>query len=214
MPVWGERRDYTLVHPRRATSSAVPLKANGVTIARGRSAQGRRRFPEAGEGARRSSGEAAEAADAKAARRAGATQPAATSRRRTSTRCSRRRASREFIDSAYFLQFKFEQGKYALVGRETVRRPRRAAHRVLPGAAVLARAGRSRSKPRQAEKKTEQRDEDVDATIERMMNKVSLVTHLGRAEGASDRQVHVRQRELRLPAGRLARARRTTSRPR
>ena len=25
----------------------------------------------------------------------------------------------DFIDSAYFLRFKFEQGKYALVGRET-----------------------------------------------------------------------------------------------
>ena len=26
----------------------------------------------------------------------------------------------QFIDSAYFLKFKFEQGKYALVGRETL----------------------------------------------------------------------------------------------
>ena len=77
-----------------------------------------------------------------------------------------------FISSAYFLRFKFEEGKYALVGREHARRPRRAEDRVLPGADVRrhrspAQPGRDRRPPR-----TRRRD----AEFQRLMNKVALVT--------------------------------------
>ena len=79
----------------------------------------------------------------------------------------------QFIDSAYFLRFKFEAGKYALVGRER-----------LDGAEVLrveyypARLfshEQETQEKRAAEGRVDRR-EDVEAAMERLMNKVALVT--------------------------------------
>jgi hypothetical protein len=75
-----------------------------------------------------------------------------------------------FISSAYFLRFKFEEGKYALVGREA-----------LDGRDVLkieyypAKLFGGTDRRR---RKDGTRDEDraYDAEFQRMMNKVSLVT--------------------------------------
>ena len=77
----------------------------------------------------------------------------------------------EFIRSAYFLRFRFEQGKYALVGRETLNGLDVAAHRVLPGRGCSAapNAGAGASEPSADEKAR-------DAQFQNLMNKVSLVT--------------------------------------
>lgn len=78
-----------------------------------------------------------------------------------------------FIDSAYFLKFKFEQGKYALVGRDT-----------FDGLDVLKieyyperlfTHEQDDQERRRARGRTD-REEDVEATMERLINKVSLVT--------------------------------------
>ena len=45
-----------------------------------------------------------------------------------------------FVSAAYFMDFKFEQGQYTLVGAREVRGPRRAEGRVLPDADVHRRA--------------------------------------------------------------------------
>ena len=76
----------------------------------------------------------------------------------------------QFISSAYFLRFKFEEGKYALVGRET-----------LDGRDVLrieyypARmfGGTDR---RRTGKEPSAADKARDAEFQRLMNKVALVT--------------------------------------
>ncbi len=79
----------------------------------------------------------------------------------------------QFIDSAYFLRFKFEAGKYALVGRE-----------ILDGVEVLrieyypARlfSHEQETQKKRAEEGRVDRREDVEAAMERLMNKVALVT--------------------------------------
>jgi hypothetical protein len=129
----------------------------------------------------------------------------------------------DFIDSASLLRFKFEQGKYVRRPR-AVRRPRGPEDRNSPGAALHARAGQGRTEERDRRKadqgqpdpkaqRKKDREDELDATIERLMNKVSLVTIW--VEPKSFQIVKcVRQRELRLPAGGVARARQRSQGPR
>jgi hypothetical protein len=79
----------------------------------------------------------------------------------------------QFVDSAYFLRFTFETGKYALVGRES-----------LDGVDVLRieyypsrlfSHEQDSQQKRAAEGRVDRR-EDVEAAMERLMNKVSRVT--------------------------------------
>ena len=79
----------------------------------------------------------------------------------------------QFISSAYFLRFKFEQGKYALVGREqfdgrTVLRIEYYPERLFTDA--RDKAGRP------ADPKKPATDRRQDLEVERLMNKNSLVT--------------------------------------
>ncbi len=93
----------------------------------------------------------------------------------------RQQSEPEFVSAAYFLKFKFEAGRYALAGKETI-----------DGREVLrieyyptrlfddhdsdeARAERDAKKPGgRRERRRERRDEDEQ--FDRQMNKVSLVT--------------------------------------
>ena len=79
----------------------------------------------------------------------------------------------QFIDSAYFLRFKFEAGKYALVGRETVDGVDVLRIEYYP--ARLFSHEQETQRKRAAEGRVDRR-EDVEAAMERLMNKVSLVT--------------------------------------
>src|SRR5206468_679081 len=76
----------------------------------------------------------------------------------------------QFISSAYFLRFKFEQGKYALVGRETLDGHDTLRIEYYPtkmfGGTDRRRTGREPSAPEKAR----------DAEFQRLMNKVALVT--------------------------------------
>lgn len=77
-----------------------------------------------------------------------------------------------FIDSAYFLEFEFEQGTYALVGRETFEGLEVLRVEYYPERLFTheqddeARRRRGRTDA----------EEDVEAAMERLINKVSLVT--------------------------------------
>jgi hypothetical protein len=77
----------------------------------------------------------------------------------------------QFISSAYFLRFKFEEGKYALVGRETI--DGRETLRIEYYPAKLF--GGTDRRRREREGATE-KDKAYDAEFQRMMNKVALVT--------------------------------------
>ena len=81
----------------------------------------------------------------------------------------------EFVNSAYFLRFKFEQGKYALVGRE--RFDGRDVLRIeYYPARLFSRNQDAAGKPADKDAKDPPRDRRQDVEIERLMNKNSLVT--------------------------------------
>jgi hypothetical protein len=158
IPMWGERRDYTW-YIRDGFFVRSPLKFNGVEIG-----ESERRSYEASylkrmqaRDKRRSNG-GADAAEPAAA------VPADVDGLIRQTR------EPQFISSAYFLRFKFEEGKYALVGHET-----------LDGRDVLRIeyyptrmfGGSDR---RRNERGTTDSDKARDAQFQKLMNKVALVT--------------------------------------
>ncbi len=177
LPIWGDKREYTWFI-KEGYFVRSPLKANGVTI----SERDRRKYEE--NYLRRAKGrdkrelERIKNAEGKAdgkevqAERVPEEPPASLDAFLAQTR------QPQFIDSAYFLKFKFEQGKYALVGRET-----------LDGQDVLrieyypARLfSNDREDRRQAEREKRRparekpKDNRWDEKMEQMMNKISLVT--------------------------------------
>ena len=76
----------------------------------------------------------------------------------------------QFIDSAYFLRFKFEQGKYALVGRESFDGTEVLRIEYYP-ARLFRTPGSRRAAPADGAP-----SRDIEEAMERLMNKVSLVT--------------------------------------
>ena len=109
----------------------------------------------------------------------------------------------QFVSSAYFLRFKFDEGQYALAGREKFEGRDVLRDRVLPDKAVWRRRRRRGRRGAPAARATE-KEQRQQADFRRLLNKVAVVTHLGRALVASDRQVHLRQHRLRFPAGAVA----------
>jgi hypothetical protein len=75
----------------------------------------------------------------------------------------------QFISSAYFLRFKFEEGRYALVGREMLD-----GHEVMRVEYFPTALFSPRQQRRMARSHDAQNPED--AQIQRMLNKVALVT--------------------------------------
>jgi hypothetical protein len=76
-----------------------------------------------------------------------------------------------FISSAYFLRFKFEEGKYALVGREKFE-----GREVLRIEYYPAKLFSDSDRAKPADPAKPNRDRTRDAEVERLMNKNSLVT--------------------------------------
>ena len=162
-PLWGERRDYTWFI-REGYFVKSPLKVNGVDV----SEEDRQKFE--ADFLKR-----AKARDRRAARNttAGA-EPADPGPPADLDALLHQSRQPGFIESAYFLRFKFEQGKYALVGRETF--DNLDVLRIEYYPARLFSHEIDKQQHKQAEDQQTTREEDMDAAIERMMNKVSLVT--------------------------------------
>jgi len=159
--VWGEQREYSWFI-RDGYFVRSPLKFNGVTIGE---ADRRKYESDFLDRQRRREtrwlrGRPAEEAPDRSAGDRG-----------TSSVDSLIRQTREpeFITSAYFLRFKFEEGKYALVGRESLDGRDVLKVEYYPARLFLRqqrRAEADRSDPQKART----------AELERMMNKVSVVT--------------------------------------
>jgi hypothetical protein len=82
----------------------------------------------------------------------------------------------QFVSSAYFLKFKFEQGRYALAGREVLNGVNALKIEYYPGTGLF-KEGRSKPDKRVKElSKEQQRERDEDAILESKMNKASMVT--------------------------------------
>ena len=168
-PLWGERREYSWFI-REGFFVRSPLKFNGVEIGEAErrkfEADYLRRVRERDK--RRAQREAAAAGKAPAA---GAAEDADNEIvPRDVDGLLRQTREPQFISSAYFLRFKFEEGKYALVGRETI-----------DGRDVL----RIEYYPTRMFGGTDRRgngrepsatDKARDAEFQRLMNKVALIT--------------------------------------
>ncbi|MEZ5421095.1 MAG: hypothetical protein R2708_27675 [Vicinamibacterales bacterium] len=94
-------------------------------------------------------------------------------------------AEPSFVSAAYFLEFKFEPGRYALAGRERIDgrevlrieyHPVRLFDDEHETRVEVGTGGASVSREERAAARQRRRDRDDDARIERQMNKTSLVT--------------------------------------
>jgi hypothetical protein len=162
MPIWGERREYTWFI-RNGFFVRSPLKFNGVEI----SESDRRKF-EADYLHREQERQKRRLRNQPAAEAPSAAIDDSMPRDLDSVLKQTRQP--QFISSAYFLRFRFEEGKYALVGRET-----------LDGREVL----RIEYYPTRMFGGTDRRrnrggasddDRAYDVEFQRLMNKVSLIT--------------------------------------
>jgi hypothetical protein len=189
LPIWGDHREYRW-YIRDGFFVRSPLKANGVAISEKERLAYEERFLKRIKEREKKDKEAKEkeAKDKEARGEPPAAPPAAQAGQAGAAAPERpapetmpgdigalltQSRQPEFVDSAYFLKFKFEEGKYALVGREQ-----------LDGIDVLRieyyptklfTDEKDEEKKKQEEKKRDRGDQ-YGAQIEKMMNKVSLVT--------------------------------------
>jgi hypothetical protein len=164
--LYGFRRDYTWFM-REGFFIRSPLKADGVTISED---QRRREENEwLSREKRRDKRQRARAAEAAQKGETAATPApvAATDESQAPTDASASAMALEpaFVSYAYFLRFKFEEGQYALAGRDTI--DLRPVLKIEYYPTKLFSEGRTRPN-----KRVRDRDEE----IEEKMNKISLVT--------------------------------------
>ena len=170
LPLWGERRDYTW-YIRDGFFVRSPVKVNGVTIAESerrtfesaylKRQQEREKRGQRGQVAPGSSGIVVEPADRDPSPADGASPSVDGLLRQT--------RQPGFISSAYFLRFKFEEGKYALVGHETLDGRDLLKIEYYPTRLFGGSDRRRRSD-------TSDQDRAYDQEFQRLMNKVALVT--------------------------------------
>lgn len=156
IPIWGERRDYTW-YLRDGFFVRSPVRFNGVPLNEEERRQYEDRFLRREQNRDKRDRGAAVEGDA------------------PTDAQSLIRQSREpqFISSAYFLKFKFEKGKYAFVGRETIDGRDLLKVEYYP-AMLFSKEQNSRQHRRDLGDRL--KDDNYDAQLEKMLNKVSLVT--------------------------------------
>jgi hypothetical protein len=148
-PVWGERREYTW-YIRNGFFVRSPVKFNGVEIGDAERRRYEEQYQERVQRRERRDGNDAVPLDVDGIL-AQTRQP-------------------QFISSAYFLRFKFEEGKYAFVGHETLDGRDLLRIEYYPEK-LFTGTGRRRNG-----RGASDRDKAYDAEFRRLMNKVSLVT--------------------------------------
>jgi hypothetical protein len=170
-PLWGEQRDYTW-YIRDGYFIRSPLKFNGVTIGdaerRKYEADYLRRLKDREKRQQRAQASGGSEKPPETPEPAGAANEPPTV-----DGLIRQTRQPEFISSAYFLRFKFEEGKYALAGREQLEG--RDVLRIEYYPARLFSHEQDRERRRQ-EAKQPATQQAVTAEVERMLNKVSVVT--------------------------------------
>lgn len=112
-PLWGERRDYSW-YVRDGFFIRSPLRVNGAAVGESDRVKYEQEFLER-ERRREARAQAGSGADAASDRAPAAVADAAP---RDVDGLIRQSRQPQFISSAYFLRFRFDEGRYALVGRE------------------------------------------------------------------------------------------------
>lgn len=153
-PVWGERREYTWFI-REGFFVRSPVKVNGVTIGESDRVKAENEFLER---------------QRRRERRRAESQGQTVEPPSDVEGLLRQTREPEFISSAYFLRFRFEEGKYALVGREKIDATNLLRIEYYP--TNLFR-GTDR---RRSDRGTKEEDRAYDAEFRRLMNKTALVT--------------------------------------
>jgi hypothetical protein len=169
LPVWGERRDYQWFL-RDGFFVRSPLKVNGVTI----SEDERKKYEDRFLRREREREKRLQAREKAKAGEAGATAPAPAEVPVNVDSLIAQTREPQFVSSAYFLRFKFEEGKYALVGKETIDGRELLKVEYYPARLFSDDIDRNKRRTEQGEKLS--KDQKLDQTVEQAMNKVSLVT--------------------------------------
>jgi hypothetical protein len=158
-PLWGERREYAW-YVRDGFFVRSPLRFNGVEI----SEADRRKYEADFLNRERRR-------ERRGSQAAGEAPGSVTDDQNPESLEGLIRQTREpqFISSTYFLRFRFEEGKYALVGRENL--DGREVLRVEYYPSKLFSQGRTRVRSGQSEK-----EKTYAAELQRLMNKASRVT--------------------------------------
>jgi len=174
MPVWGERREFTWFL-RDGFFVRSPLTVNGVKIndaERQKAEDDYVRHEKARDQRIREREKRQAASGAPPA----ATMDPATPAAETASVEGLIAQTREpqFVSSAYFLKFKFEEGKYALVGRETLDGTDVLKIEYYPARLFSTDVDRNKGRIERGEKVD--KDRQMSAAIELAANKVSLVT--------------------------------------
>lgn len=164
IPLWGDRRDYTW-YVRDGFFVRSPVKANGVTVAEEERRSYEKRFLQ-----REQSRE--KRARARANEAAGQGEPMAIVPVDDDALLKQSREP-EFISSAYFLKFKFDEGRYAFAGKETIDGRELLKVEYYPKM-LFSKEQNSREHRRDLGERS--KDDNYDAQLERMLNKVSMVT--------------------------------------
>jgi hypothetical protein len=170
VPVWGDQREYTWFI-REGYFVRSPIKANGVEVS-----EADRRKAEDGYLRRVKEREKREAARER--RRKGEAEAPAEEAPPTLDAFVSQNAQPEFVDSAYFMKFKFEQGRYALAGREPLEGGREVLRiEYYPSKLYADEDDPDRRKRDEKDKGGKSdRGRQYGETVERLMNKVALVT--------------------------------------
>ncbi len=171
IPVWGERREYTWFI-REGYFIRSPLSANGVAIAEADRRKAEDNYlRRAKERDKRAAARGRGAGDAPA-------EPERIPENAPSLDAFLSQTRQPgFIDTAYFMKFKFEEGRYALVGRETFDGRPVLRIEYYPAKLFRDEPDLERDAKRAAEReKNPRRGQDMGDTMQRMLNKVSLVT--------------------------------------
>jgi hypothetical protein len=166
LPLWGERREYTW-YLKDGFFVRSPVRFNGVTL----KDEERRRYEE--RFLRAEQRREARAAAEKAKNKEPDIVAAEADVSLDAQGLIRQSREPQFISSAYFLKFKFEEGKYAFVGRE--RMDDREVLKIEHYPAMLfSKEQNSRQHRRNMDMKL--KEDNYEAALEKMLNKVSLVT--------------------------------------
>jgi hypothetical protein len=170
IPLWGEERDYTW-YIRDGFFVRSPLKVNGAAVG-----EADRRKYEA-DFLRREQAREKRAADGADGSAPAATPPSGPDEApRDIDGLIRQTRQPQFISSAYFLRFKFDEGRYALVGRERLEDREVLRIEYYP-TKLFSEEKREGAKDREGGRQRDQKsDKAYDIQMMRLMNKTSKVT--------------------------------------
>jgi hypothetical protein len=167
VPVWGDRREYTWFI-REGHFIRSPVKANGVTVD-----EADRRKYEDNYLRRVQAREKREAERERQKTGAPADDPAQTEAATLDAFLAQAREP-EFVNSAYFMKFKFDEGR-ALVGREPFAGTKEVL-RVEYYPTRLYQSDDPDRRKRDESKGGKPRNKEYEETLQRLMNKVALIT--------------------------------------